>query len=51
VLNDGRRGVVAFVAPEALERPIVRVGWDANGRRVRPYELQLDHLPGARLAA
>jgi hypothetical protein len=51
VLDDGRRGVVAFVVPEALERPIVRVGWDANGRPVRPYEIQLDRLPGAQLAA
>jgi len=51
VLDDGRRGVVAFVVPEALERPIVRVGWDASGRPVRPYEIQLDRLPGAQLAA
>jgi HD-GYP domain-containing protein (c-di-GMP phosphodiesterase class II) len=51
VLDDGRRGVVCFVAPEALEHPIVRVGWDANGRPVRPYEIQLDRLPGAQLAA
>jgi HD-GYP domain-containing protein (c-di-GMP phosphodiesterase class II) len=51
VLDDGRRGVFAFVGPEALEHPIVRVGWDANGRTVRPYEIQLDRLPGAQRAA
>jgi len=45
VLDDGRRGVVAFVAPDALERPLVRIGWDTRGTPVTPYELQLDYLP------
>lgn len=51
VLDDGRRGIVAFVAPEALERPLVRIGWDVTGASVTPYEIQLDELPGTRLAA
>jgi HD-GYP domain-containing protein (c-di-GMP phosphodiesterase class II) len=47
VLDDGRRGVVAVVKPDALERPLVRIGWDAAGTPVTPYEIQLDTLPGA----
>jgi HD-GYP domain-containing protein (c-di-GMP phosphodiesterase class II) len=51
VLPDGRRGVVAHVAPDALEQPVVRIGWDERGRPVAPYELELDDLPGTQLAA
>jgi HD-GYP domain-containing protein (c-di-GMP phosphodiesterase class II) len=40
-LGDGRRGVVVSVPPEDLTRPVVRVGWDAAGREVAPYELDL----------
>jgi HD-GYP domain-containing protein (c-di-GMP phosphodiesterase class II) len=38
-LSDGRRGVVASVPQEDLTRPLVRVGWDASGRPVAPYEV------------
>jgi HD-GYP domain-containing protein (c-di-GMP phosphodiesterase class II) len=40
-LSDGRRGVVAAVDSENLQRPLVRVGWDASGRPVSPYEVDL----------
>ncbi len=53
VLDDGRRGVVAHVAEDDLERPLVRIGWDPRGEPVTPYEVKLDELPGggAQLAA
>src|SRR3954467_1859708 len=37
-LGDGRRGVVVSVPQQALTRPLVRVGWEAGGRAVSPYE-------------
>jgi HD-GYP domain-containing protein (c-di-GMP phosphodiesterase class II) len=40
-LSDGRRGVVASVPPEKLEFPVVRIGWDAGGREVSPYEVDM----------
>jgi HD-GYP domain-containing protein (c-di-GMP phosphodiesterase class II) len=40
-LSDGRRGVVASVAQEDLSRPLVRIGWDAGGREVTPYEIDM----------
>jgi HD-GYP domain-containing protein (c-di-GMP phosphodiesterase class II) len=40
-LSDGRRGVVASAPPEDLTRPVVRVGWNAGGRQVAPYEVDL----------
>src|SRR3954462_807176 len=40
-LSDGRRGVVASVPPENLERPCVRVAWSAGGQPVTPYEVDL----------
>jgi HD-GYP domain-containing protein (c-di-GMP phosphodiesterase class II) len=38
-LGDGRRGVVVSVPQTDLTRPLVRVGWEAGGRDVSPYEL------------
>jgi HD-GYP domain-containing protein (c-di-GMP phosphodiesterase class II) len=38
-LSDGRRGVVAKVPPDDLAHPVVRVGWEAGGREVSPYEV------------
>lgn len=45
VLSDGRRGAVASVALESIGRPVVRIGYDAAGRRVDPYELDLRDRP------
>jgi HD-GYP domain-containing protein (c-di-GMP phosphodiesterase class II) len=50
-LEDGRRGVVSHVEPHALEQPHVRIGWEADGTPVEPYELRLDALPDASRAA
>jgi hypothetical protein len=44
-LSDGRRGVVASVSPGDLDRPLVRVGWDARGREVAPYSVDLAAEP------
>jgi hypothetical protein len=44
-LSDGRRGVVASVPPENLERPCVRVGFDPGGAAVSPYEVELMSSP------
>src|SRR3954447_16514699 len=44
-LSDGRRGVVAAVPPENLQRPLVRVGWDPSGRPVSHYEVDLADEP------
>jgi hypothetical protein len=38
-LADGRRGVVVSAPQNKLDRPVVRVGWDARGAQVSPYEL------------
>src|SRR3954454_5252178 len=38
-LGDGRRGVVVSVPQSDLTRPLVRVGFEAGGRAVSPYEL------------
>ena len=40
-LTDGRRGVVADVREGAVDRPLVRIGWDARGRPVPAYEVQI----------
>src|SRR3954471_8471724 len=40
-LSDGRRGVVVSAHVDDLTRPLVRVGWDASGRPVSPYEVDL----------
>jgi HD-GYP domain-containing protein (c-di-GMP phosphodiesterase class II) len=43
-LSDGTRAVVAEVAPDAIDRPVVRVGWDHTGARIGPVEIALaDH--------
>src|SRR4051795_10807126 len=39
VLSDGRRGVVVAAPAENMQRPLVRVGFEAGGRAVSPYEL------------
>jgi HD-GYP domain-containing protein (c-di-GMP phosphodiesterase class II) len=44
-LSDGRRGVVASVPPENLTRPLVRVGWNAAGQAVTPYEVDMAGEP------
>jgi HD-GYP domain-containing protein (c-di-GMP phosphodiesterase class II) len=44
-LGDGRRGVVVSVPPNDLTRPLVRVGWEAGGRSVTPYELETANEP------
>ena len=50
-LTDGRRGIVARVPPEAVERPVVRVAWDAAGQRIEPFEIELANTPGLDLRA
>jgi HD-GYP domain-containing protein (c-di-GMP phosphodiesterase class II) len=49
-LADGRRGIVASVPPDKLDRPVVRVGWDAGGREVAPYEVDTATEPDLELA-
>src|SRR3954468_21451461 len=44
-LSDGHRGVVVSVPRDRLERPVVRVGWDAHGAEVSPYEVDLSSSP------
>jgi HD-GYP domain-containing protein (c-di-GMP phosphodiesterase class II) len=44
-LADGRRGVVVSVPAGELERPLVRVHWDAQGQRVEPEEIDLRRQP------
>jgi HD-GYP domain-containing protein (c-di-GMP phosphodiesterase class II) len=44
-LTDGRRGVTVEVKPGSFDFPLVRVGYDATGRRVDPYELDLREHP------
>src|SRR5919206_2372081 len=44
-LGDGRRGVVASVPQTDLTRPLVRVGWEAGGRAVTPYEVDTTNEP------
>jgi HD-GYP domain-containing protein (c-di-GMP phosphodiesterase class II) len=50
-LDDGRRGIVVSVEPDALEEPLIRVCWDADGTPVEPYEFTLHELPGRSLIA
>jgi HD-GYP domain-containing protein (c-di-GMP phosphodiesterase class II) len=45
-LSDGRRGVVASVPPDKLDQPVVRIGWDAGGASVSPYEVAMASEPG-----
>jgi hypothetical protein len=45
LLSDGRRGVVAAVPAENMQRPLVRVGWDPSGRAVSHYEVDLTAEP------
>ncbi|HEY0632824.1 MAG TPA: HD domain-containing phosphohydrolase, partial [Thermoleophilaceae bacterium] len=49
-LGDGRRGVVVSVPQDDLTRPVVRVGWEAGGRTVSPYELDTADAPELSLA-
>jgi HD-GYP domain-containing protein (c-di-GMP phosphodiesterase class II) len=49
-LSDGRRGVVADVPPDDFDHPVVRVGWDAGGREVSPYEIDTAVTPELTLA-
>jgi HD-GYP domain-containing protein (c-di-GMP phosphodiesterase class II) len=44
-LGDGRRGVVVSVPQTDLTRPLVRIGWEAGGRAVSPYELDTADEP------
>lgn len=44
-LADGRRGVVVALPDRKLDQPRIRVGWDADGRPVTPYEIDLVELP------
>src|SRR4051794_13608572 len=44
-LSDGRRGVVVSAPPENIARPLVRVGWNAGGRPVTPYEVDMSGEP------
>jgi HD-GYP domain-containing protein (c-di-GMP phosphodiesterase class II) len=50
VLADGRRGVVVSFPDGALDRPRVRIGWDAAGRTVDPYEVDLAEAAELRAA-
>jgi HD-GYP domain-containing protein (c-di-GMP phosphodiesterase class II) len=45
VLADGRRGVVVELPARKLDQPRIRIGWDADGRSVTPYEIDLVELP------
>jgi HD-GYP domain-containing protein (c-di-GMP phosphodiesterase class II) len=49
-LSDGTRGVVASVPPDALERPVVRVGWEPSGREVTPFDLDTAERPDLSIA-
>jgi len=42
-LADGRRGVVVDVFDNAIDRPLVRIGWNERGTRVTPYDLRIEH--------
>jgi HD-GYP domain-containing protein (c-di-GMP phosphodiesterase class II) len=44
-LADGRRGLVVSVPRTEVGRPLVRVLWDASGRRVEPEEINLRECP------
>jgi HD-GYP domain-containing protein (c-di-GMP phosphodiesterase class II) len=44
-LGDGRRGVVVSVPQKDLTRPLVRIGWEAGGRAVSPYEFDTTTEP------
>ncbi len=44
-LADGRRGVVVSVPPTQLDRPVVRVAYSAEGRRIDPVEIDLGEHP------
>ena len=48
-LEDGRRGVVAHVSSPRLDRPTVRIGQEADGRHVTPYEVDLMEDAGTRI--
>jgi HD-GYP domain-containing protein (c-di-GMP phosphodiesterase class II) len=50
VLADGRRGIVVSFPSYELDRPRVRVAWDAAGRPVSPYEIDLAGVPELRAA-
>jgi HD-GYP domain-containing protein (c-di-GMP phosphodiesterase class II) len=49
-LVDGSRGVVVSFPHGRPDEPRVRVGWDATGRPVEPYEIDLGELPVRRAA-
>lgn len=40
-LEDGRSGVVVSVQPSRLDRPLIRIGFAADGQPVQPYEIDL----------
>jgi HD-GYP domain-containing protein (c-di-GMP phosphodiesterase class II) len=44
-LSDGRRGVVVSASQENIARPLVRVGWNAGGQPVTPYEVDMSGEP------
>jgi HD-GYP domain-containing protein (c-di-GMP phosphodiesterase class II) len=44
-LADGRRGVVVSVPVGEVDRPLVRVLWDASGERVEVHEVDLRSQP------
>jgi HD-GYP domain-containing protein (c-di-GMP phosphodiesterase class II) len=50
VLEDGRRGIVVGFPSYELDRPRLLVAWDAAGRPVTPYEIDLAGLPETRAA-
>ena len=37
----GLRGVVAYVDMEHLQRPVIRLIWNADGKRIKPVEVDL----------
>lgn len=49
-LEDGRRGIVVSFPHHQLDRPRVRIAWDAKGRAVDPYEIDLGGLPSEQAA-
>lgn len=48
-LEDGRRGVVAQVAPPRLDKPTIRIAFEANGSPTAPYEVDMMEDPTVRI--
>jgi HD-GYP domain-containing protein (c-di-GMP phosphodiesterase class II) len=49
-LNTGEIGIVVETSPGSAARPLVRLFYDAEGRRIRAYELNLAQQPSRFIA-